>query len=160
VGNHFLATATHEASHAATALLLGLEVTEIRADRPDLGIDGWVRFACGDERAILVSLSAGLMDGGGGSTRFTHWPPTEWPILDGEGDQGQLCALTKALEIDQPKFRRLVAVAEVLVATPLFHRLHRAIGAALLRRREEGREAVLNQDEIEAIVAAPLLEKE
>lgn len=147
----------HEASHAAMALVLGLKVSEIRCDRPDVGVSGWTvtppdgrRF---DHRDLLVALAGGLIDGGAGATRLVRWPPS-WPPLPDDGDGGRVHRIYRALGLDAATYDGIVALAEDMVATVEFQRLYRALVSAL-RRSEH-----LNAADIERIAGPHLKETE
>lgn len=152
---HFLPMrgAAHEAAHAVAALVMGLEVTEVRIDRPGIGTSGWcVTPLDGRDPStadVITTLAAGLADGGSGSTDFDEWPPP-WPVCDGRGDQGRVHLLVRLLGITEPIYRDLLALTEDLVASPEFQAGYRRLALALKDNE------VLDREEIRRI-AAPYL---
>jgi hypothetical protein len=77
--------ASHEAAHAAIAILLGLTVTEVCIDRP--GDDGGICHIAPDPerlRSYLAALMAGPICGG---------TPLSWKPHGDPGSDGAACAL-------------------------------------------------------------------
>jgi hypothetical protein len=120
-------TVEHESAHAAAATLLGFDLTEVRADRPEANVRGRVLIRGGMTRprefALLV-LAGPLLDHSAATPR--------WPLLDdGDSDEGLLTEIVKRLDYGRADWRQLVSDAWQLVARDDFHRFQVGFTAAL-----------------------------
>jgi hypothetical protein len=121
-------TASHEARHAAAALLLDLPIT--RASARPWG-DSWGHVVVDldpdrlREHALMVMAGA-LGDAG--------WPPDRPPDAEWQTkDAYQLDVLAKALELDQAGWHKLTADVWNLAADTRFERLELALTMLLER---------------------------
>ena len=151
-------TAVHEATHACTALALGRRVQWARIathpipGRNDLVEHGVVRVDHGgdlDRRDLSTLLAAGMYDGtcvafDVGASDFGVWPPL-WPVLDGEGDRGQVAAAVKLLGLDQGEYDDIVRETAELLDEPAMRRWIGRTAAALERK------GFLSGEDIEAL---------
>jgi uncharacterized protein len=130
----------HEASHAAAALCLGLQVTEARVDRPEEWTDGGVRMRTNGRvkvdrlaehprEAALIVLAGPLTDP---SAETPRWPLSVAPVPG--SDEATLKALTEHLGYDKRDFERLLSDASELVARRDFDRAWGAFASALEAR--------------------------
>jgi HK97 family phage prohead protease len=130
---------THEAAHAAAALVQGLDVTEAWVERHTLDSlehadlsqpAGAVTIRRDPDRlreTAIVTIAGRLEEGD------PTWPPTRWPLslapmTPDEQDLGESVA---ALGLDEKGYHQLVADAYELCASREFEHLALAIGHAL-----------------------------
>jgi hypothetical protein len=120
-------TVEHESAHAAAAILLGFDLTEIRVDRPEANVRGRVLIRGGMVRPrdfAQCVLAGPLLDASA--------PTPRWPLLDdGEGDERRLKEIVERLDYDRAAWRALVGDAWQLVARDDFNRIHTGLTAAL-----------------------------
>ena len=138
-----LALASHESAHAVVAIKLGLQVREVRVDRPlsdihgdDLG--GWCNVVANLDRlgAHLASTLAGpLVDG----------RPLQWrPRLDATGDERVAALLTDRLQLDEVGWLHWQAVAITILRES-----RKATSAIAGRLLEVG---AIDGDEVRALI--------
>jgi hypothetical protein len=128
----------HEAGHAASALIGGLDVREVRAGFYDLSEPtnpdepaGHVLMAVGhDDPAELREKAIAVLAGPICEDR-PDWPP-RWPLLAPvTDDQRQLGQLAGALQLDEKGYSELVDDAYKRTTTREFERLHIAVSELL-----------------------------
>lgn len=119
--------ATHEAQHAVCGVLLGVEVLEVRVDRPDppgtLGHCAWIKHA--DRwRNAAASIAPLVMDG------------TAPPAPDLHADDQDLWHASvhwwDAFEQERPTWPALLDIVRSLLTAPAGKRAVRAVSGALL----------------------------
>jgi HK97 family phage prohead protease len=113
--------AGHEARHAAAALLMGMRVTEARADWPEAKTLGYVRFAGADVRDVMVCTLVGAM---GDESMKTAWPPA-WPLNPDSkiGDERDLAKHAADIVLTEHGYNRLCDDARRLSTDPTFLKL-------------------------------------
>jgi uncharacterized protein len=123
------ALCSHEAGHAAAALLLGLDVADVHVD----STGGVVAVTPSDHpkyaRNLAITTIAGPLEDHG-----TRWPPP-WPLTKVRGHEDEY-ALAEAVEragLDEAGYKALIDDALYLTTTPEFERLAVAISCALER---------------------------
>jgi hypothetical protein len=137
----------HEAAHAVVAIFLGIPITEVRVDRPDVGVNGWTDTRVvwtrsrGYARKQLLAVMAGPREGG---------TPLTWTDLDLEhpGDAGLAARIVGLWGFDATEWFALERRLEQLRSLNGYHRALRDVGIALERRER------LTGDEVRAILAA------
>ena len=128
--------ANHEGAHAAVAAALGLEVYEVRMDRPvaqrpgrpdPLGFCAFEKLTGEDRwKHLCVLLAPSVLDGN---------PPKSPPSLDDAeaGDEFNMAVICFELGIGEVIFNGYVAFTEHLLwGTPTAKRKCKALGRALL----------------------------
>jgi hypothetical protein len=125
-------TALHESVHACVAVALGRRVRWARVatrsidGRTDLAERGAVSIDRGDEldrRDLVISLAPGLYEGSrvafdSGASEFGVWPPL-WPVLDGEGDRGQVSKMIRVLGISEAEYDDIVGQTRAILDGPM-----------------------------------------
>ncbi len=125
--NHKLAI-EHESAHASAAILLGLDLIEVRVDQPD-DCHGRVKIRGGRARPRefgLMVMSAFLVDA---RQSLSPFPPL--PLEDETPDERQLREVAEELDLDRAGWNRLRGDALELVASAEFFRLSEAFKTAL-----------------------------
>jgi HK97 family phage prohead protease len=120
--------ASHEAAHAAAALLLDMRVVEASADFPDFKVAGHVVYSGnGDTRDEMVAILVGPLS----DPSAKAWPPA-WP-LDPEvhGDEGHLVRLAENIVLTEYGYEQVVADARSMVKDPTFRELKSVLSALL-----------------------------
>lgn len=135
VGHRALALVTHESAHAVIAAWLGLEIVEVRVDRPEPGVGGFVRGSPDLDRlqGYLMATLAGPI-AAPLSTSIT-WPPDP----DGYGDERILAVLVAAISDRNGSFQETdwdesVTDTRRLLDVPAVRRARSALGDVLLER--------------------------
>lgn len=134
-------TAAHEARHAAAALMLGLDVKEVRADNPSPNTAGLVRLC---RYSDLKPREAGVM------TLMGYWGEPGWPPespckQEATPDERRIAGDVETLGLGQAGYELMVADAENLAAKPAFKSLAGMLELFLARG------CVLREDQIDQI---------
>jgi hypothetical protein len=111
-------TVAHESGHAAAAMVLGLDLVEVRVDEPDATTAGHVQIRGAMARPCefaLATLAGPFNDCGR--------PPSWRPLEDGSHDERQLARVVDVLDYSRSDWDRLIADAWSLVTDREFCRL-------------------------------------
>jgi len=148
------AIATHEAAHAAAAVLLGCKVTLVTVTSAEDGVVGETHWIRGPLTRIhlLIMLAGGLVADTSIATEYGCWPP-EWPTLPGRGDQGDIHEAVKRLELDKADYDQVVRGARELVASQEFRHLTLMVSAAA------GPDRPMNGDDVERVAGTDLISR-
>jgi hypothetical protein len=150
-------TCHHEAGHAAAAMMLGLDVEGVHANRIDvenppprgtsIGATGVRRPDITDidsMRTHALMVLAGPMNEG-----KPDWPP-RWPLpRPTSQDEHDLSYLVTMMDMEEPEYSALVKEAKSLVARPEFNLLQMGVAHLLEAGHRLDRSAL---SEVKAIV--------
>ena len=125
-----LATAQHEAGHAASALCLGIPVIRASRRSADPRASGFISIPVDDllesidrekARAVTIMLLCG--------PAMAEQPLPTWPLSDATNDEKLLRIFAEYLKLDERGYHKVVAEMWRLSATKRFDRLHRTLMA-------------------------------
>jgi hypothetical protein len=124
------ATANHESCHAVAAVLLDLEVFEVRIDRPidrHPSTSGWVKAARPEEawRAVALSIAPLIFD-----KRVPKFPS----LNSDDGDEFNAAVVVHDAGISPERFGEIIELATELLELPSSKRALKAVAGALLER--------------------------
>lgn len=127
-------TARHEAGHAAAMILRGRLPRSLSASHAEAGVYGRMDVAWDSEGELdpeavfdlVVAIHAGPIHAGN-----SDWPPRWPPSIGAPGDEGQLAACARFLNMDRSDWDAAYVEAAALVGNPEFTRIAGLIARAL-----------------------------
>jgi len=124
-------TANHEAAHSVMAVLLGVEVFEVRIDRPIARRRyalGWARMARAEDarKAVLLSIAPLVLE--------DRVPATLPSLMTDDGDEFDAAVVAFDSGWSEEDWSETVEIARGLLAIPSAKRALKALSGELLAR--------------------------